>query len=188
MNSASTDVDTVTEPLSRLDSEPLREVEPAVLRSVMSRFATGVTVLSVGGEHIHGMTANAFSSVSLDPPQVLCCVARSAVMHHAITASGTFAVSILGAGQEGLSQHFADKRRTLGPAQFDDVDWIAGAMTGAPLLAGSLAWLECRLSSSHESGDHSVFIGSVLDARLGSAAQGLLFFNGRYGHVSSQTG
>ncbi|MCX4783647.1 flavin reductase family protein [Streptomyces sp. NBC_01264] len=153
---------------------------PAPLREVMSLFATGVTVLSVGGEHIHGMTANAFTSVSLDPPSVLCCVAHSAVMYEAITSAGHFGVSIMEAGQEGLARFFADKKRPLGPGQFTGVDWVPGPRTGAPLLNGSLAWLECELSAAHEIGDHTVFIGDVVGSSRGTGEDGLLFFGGAF--------
>ncbi|MET7718972.1 flavin reductase family protein [Streptomyces sp. NPDC005407] len=158
----------------------LQAATPSSLREVMSRFATGVTVLSVGGEHIHGMTANAFSSVSLDPPSVLCCVAHSAVMHQAITKAGHFGVSIMEARQEGLARFFADKKRPLGPVQFEGIDWLPGPRTGAPLLAGSLAWLECELADAHETGDHSIFIGDVVGASRGSGREGLLFFGGAF--------
>jgi flavin reductase (DIM6/NTAB) family NADH-FMN oxidoreductase RutF len=153
---------------------------PSSLRDVMARFATGVIALTVGGDHLHGMTANAFSSVSLEPPQVLCCVAHSAVMHKAISAERRFAVSIMGADQEHLARHFADKSRPLGASQFESVDWRPGPRTGAPLLSGALAWLECELADFYDSGDHSIFIGSVLDSRRGPGRQGLLFFDGRF--------
>ncbi|MFH9472153.1 flavin reductase family protein [Streptomyces clavifer] len=153
---------------------------PVPLREVMSLFATGVTVLSVGGEDIHGMTANAFTSVSLDPPSVLCCVAHSAVMYKAITSAGHFGVSIMEAGQEGLARFFADKKRPLGPSQFTGVDWVPGTRTGAPLLSGSLAWLECELSAAHDIGDHTVFIGDVVASSRGDGADGLVFFGGAF--------
>ncbi|MEV7727468.1 flavin reductase family protein [Streptomyces sp. NPDC087917] len=154
---------------------------PASLREVMSRFATGVTVLSVGGESIHGMTANAFTSVSLTPPTVLVSIAHSAVMYRAITSAGHFGVSIMGAGQEGLARFFADKKRPLGPAQFTGIDWERGERTGAPLLAGALAWLECEVTEAHDSGDHTLFIGTVADAGLGDQdSGGLLFYDGGF--------
>ncbi|MEU4499303.1 flavin reductase family protein [Streptomyces sp. NPDC023998] len=153
---------------------------PASMREVMSQFATGVIVLTVGGEHIHGMTANAFSSVSLEPPLLLCCVSHGAVMHRAVSSERRFAVSIMGADQEPLARYFADKERPLGPAQFEPVDWRPGPRTGAPLLQGSLAWLECELSDSYDSGDHSIFIGRVLNSTRGAGQDGLLFFDGRY--------
>lgn len=138
----------------------------AALRSVMSRYATGVTVLTAGsGAETHGMTANAFTSVSLEPPLVLCCVSRAARMHEVIMSSQSFAVSILGADQQTLAKYFADWRRPRGMAQFDDVLWHRGNRTGAPLLSGALAWLECELVKVFDGGDHSIFLGEVLSAR-----------------------
>ncbi|MHA7961220.1 flavin reductase family protein [Streptomyces sp. L500] len=160
-------------------------VEPASMRATMGRFATGVIVLGVGGEHPHAMTANAFSSVSLDPPKVLCCVAHSAVMHRSLTDARRFGVSILGAAQEPVARHFADKNRPLGPEQFDGLDWEPGPLTGAPLLRGAAAWLECELSESHDSGDHTVFIGDVLRAVTAPGTPGLLFFDGRFGRTGA---
>lgn len=160
-------------------------VTPDSMRQVMSQFATGVVVLTVGDKNIHGMTANAFSSVSLKPPLVLCCIANNAVMHRAIMCAGAFAVSIMRADQEHLARYFADRGRPLGHTQFKGVDWLPGPRTGAPLLAGSLGWLECDLADFHEAGDHSVFFGTVLSASRGPAGQGLLFFNGGYHQVVS---
>jgi flavin reductase (DIM6/NTAB) family NADH-FMN oxidoreductase RutF len=158
----------------------------APLREVMSRFATGVIVLTVGGEQIHGMTANAFSSVSLDPPTVLCCVSHGAVMHGAITTAGRFGVSVMGADQEEVARYFADKNRPLGPRQFEGIDHFAGARTGVPLLSGALAWLECEIAEAYEAGDHSIFVGTVLSSSRGADRDGLLFFSGRYFHGVQQ--
>lgn len=156
------------------------------LRQAMARFATGVIVITVGGDHVHGMTANAFSSLSLVPPLLLCCVARSARMHSALTAERRFAVSVLGADQEHVARHFADKHRSLGAAQFAAVGWVPGAGTGAPLLAGALAWLECALVDSYDSGDHTIFIGEVLVADRGHGESGLLFFDGGYRQIAEE--
>ncbi|MEJ2856063.1 MULTISPECIES: flavin reductase family protein [unclassified Saccharothrix] len=158
-------------------------MEETSLREAMSRFATGVTVLTVGGEHAHGMTANSFTSVSLDPPLVLCCVARTAVMHEAISGAKQFAVSVMGADQERTARYFADKRRPRGAAQFDVVDWLPGDHTGAPLLSGSLAWLECELEQWYEGGDHTIFLGRVLSCRRGAGTQALLFYGSAFHQV-----
>lgn len=147
------------------------------LRQVMARFATGVTVLTTGGAHCHGMTANSFTSVSLDPPLVLCCVARDARMHHAIRTERRFAVSVLAAGQRQVARHFASRSRPHGPAQFDAVAWLPGPLTGAPLLSGALAWLECGLAAVYDGGDHSVFLGRVLGSARGTEKEALLFFD-----------
>jgi flavin reductase len=169
------------------DEPAIDDLPPAVvtLREAMAQFATGITVLTTPGEKCHGMTANAFSSVSLDPPLVLCCVSRTARMHAAISDSRHFAVSMLAAGQEGLARDFADRRRPGGPAQFDAVDWVPGPHTGAPLLTGSLAWLECELVNAFDGGDHSVFIGRVLSSRRSVGRQALVFFSGAFHRVAS---
>ncbi|GAA3748503.1 flavin reductase family protein [Salinactinospora qingdaonensis] len=161
--------------------------EESTLRQVMGRFPTGVTVLTAAGQHCHGMTANAFTSVSLDPPLVLCCVARTARMHKAITAEHRFAVSLLEAGQEQVARYFADRDRPAGPAQFDTVEWLPGPHTGAPLLSGSLAWLECEVAQVHEGGDHSIILGQVLSSTSGSGQEALLFFNGCFQRAGSPT-
>jgi flavin reductase len=161
-------------------SVPAEELPgPSVLRDVMSNFATGITVLTAGGEHCHGMTANAFSSVSLDPPMVLCCIARTAQMHDALLETRYFGVSVLSAGQEHLARHFASRGRPEGVAQFDDVEWTPARSSGAPLLNGALAWLECEVAQVYHGGDHSIFLGTVLDATRRSG-EALLFFDGDF--------
>lgn len=153
------------------------------MRDVMSRFATGVTVLTVGGEQVHGMTANAFTSVSLDPPLVLCCVANKAWMNAAIISAGSFGVSVLGADQESVARYFADRRRPMGEAQFAGGDWLPGPQTGAPVLATALAWLECDLVQVRDGGDHSIFLGQVLNMNRSDSGSALLFFGGGFGHI-----
>jgi len=164
---------------------PLIRIAPE-LRETMRQFATGITVLTTGGDSIHGMTANAFSSVSLDPPLVLCCVARTAIMHAAITTARNFAVSILGAEQEHLARYFTNRQRPRGRAQFDTVRWRPGPHTGAPLLADSLAWLECQVLHGYDGGDHTIFVGEVLGAGSVSGRTPLLFFGGGYHQVASR--
>ncbi|EIV92729.1 flavin reductase family protein [Frankia sp. QA3] len=173
------------------DDSPVMEllveqaVTPASMRSVSSRFATGVIVLTVGGDHVHGMTANAFSSVSLEPPTVLCCIAQSAVMHRALTTERRFGVSILASGQRDQAAFFADKFRPLGPTQFDGVDWQAGPRTGVPLLLGAVAWLECEVVDMHAACDHTVFLGSVESLSRGSTDDALLYFGGGYRRIAA---
>ncbi|MFD9894003.1 flavin reductase family protein [Amycolatopsis sp. NPDC059027] len=152
----------------------------------MGRFATGITVLTAGGERGHGMTANAFTSVSLEPPMVLCCVARAARMHQAIVAAGSYGVSVLGGEQRELARYFADWRRPAGMAQFERVDWSPGPRTGAPLLTGALAWVECELAEIHEGGDHSIFVGKVLASSRSTSAEALVFYNGGYHRVDGR--
>jgi flavin reductase len=165
---------------AQLESPPVA----VSLREAMARFATGVTVVTAPGDQCHGMTANAFSSVSLDPPLVLCCVNRTARMHAAIVAAGVFGVSILGAGQEHVARYFADRRRPAGRAQFDTVGWEPGLRTGTPLLSGSLAWLECELTESHAGGDHSIFLGRVVSSHRTADRRALVFYGGAFHQVA----
>jgi flavin reductase (DIM6/NTAB) family NADH-FMN oxidoreductase RutF len=157
---------------------------PATLRETMAQFATGITVVTVAGNSCHGMTANAFTSVSLTPPLVLCCVKRATRMHESIISTGSFAVSTLGADQEHLARYFADWRRPSGLAQFDSVSWVPGPRTGAPLLTGSLSWLECELTEAYDGGDHSIFLGKVLSACRAPGRQALVFYRGSFHRVA----
>ncbi len=164
---------------------PRRRVinEQTELRSVMAHFATGVTVLTAGGEAAHGMTANAFTSVSLNPPMVLCCVSRAARMHAAILCAGSFGVSVLDADQIELARYFADWRRPGGMEQFEAVDVRTGAHTGSPLLVGALAWLECSLEQAYDGGDHAIFLGRVLGCGRGPGTAALSFYGGDYHRI-----
>ncbi|MEU3985178.1 flavin reductase family protein [Streptomyces sp. NPDC026672] len=157
---------------------PLGAAERERLRGALGRFATGVTVLTAGRETPRGMTAGSFTSVSLDPPLVLVCVARTAAVHATVLAEGGFAVSVLGARQARLARHFADHRRPRDGHEFDVADTFPGRFTGAPLLHGALAWLECALTAVHDGGDHSILLGAVREASRGTADEPLLHFGG----------
>jgi flavin reductase (DIM6/NTAB) family NADH-FMN oxidoreductase RutF len=161
---------------------PAGSGEPATteLRGIFGMFATGVTVVTaMAAAGAHGMTANSFTSVSLSPPLVLVCVLRSATMHQAILDSKTFAVSVLSSRQRPLAQYFASRRPRDG-AEFDVVDSRPGARTGVPIIGGALAWMECRLDSVYDGGDHSIFLGAVLDVGRNADVDALLFFGGEY--------
>jgi flavin reductase (DIM6/NTAB) family NADH-FMN oxidoreductase RutF len=154
--------------------------DPKALRRAFGTFATGVTVVTTGGSTPHAMTANSFTSVSLDPPLVLVCVDRSAVMHGCLTETGAFAVSVLAAHQEEVALHFADRRRALGIAQFRDVDWAPGALTGAPLLDGTVTRFECELWRAYDGGDHTIFVGKVLSMDQPGDQDALLVHRGEF--------
>jgi flavin reductase (DIM6/NTAB) family NADH-FMN oxidoreductase RutF len=145
-------------------------------RSTMARFVTGVTVMtSLDRRGLpHGMTANAVSSLSLDPLLVLVCVDRGATMAEVVTAGRVFALSVLAADQEQLSEHFADVGRGFGLEEFDGVATRAG-VTGAPLLEGAAAWLDCRVHDVLDGGDHVVVLGEVVLAEEGPGHGGLLY-------------
>ncbi len=162
---------------------PATAANHAELRAVMGMFATGVTVVTSGRDLPHGMTANAFTSVSLDPAMVLVCVKRSSVMHDTVLAQGSFAVSILAAGQEGLARYFASSRRPRDEREFETVPCEAGPHTGAPIVSGNVAWVECKLAAVYDGGDHSIFLGSVLGTGRGDSSDALLFHGGRFCEV-----
>ncbi|MFC5183333.1 flavin reductase family protein [Actinomadura harenae] len=155
------------------------------LRRMFGAFATGVTVLTCGGARPHGMTANSFSSVSLDPPLVLVCVDRDAVMHAALLDTEFFGVSVLAADQEKVARHFADRRRPLGMAQFDAIDWEPGECTGVPLVADALASFECRRWRGYDGGDHTIFVGRLLAASRRDP-DALVFHDGRFRRLSPE--
>ncbi|MFI1437153.1 flavin reductase family protein [Streptomyces lydicus] len=130
------------------DSSPaLLENNRRELRGVLGSFATGITVLTAGGKLPKGMTANSFTSVSLDPPLVLVCVLRSAALHDLVLEEKAFAVSVLCAAQEPLARRFADRGRPRGAREFEAGETEPGHHTGAPLVSGALAWLECALEA-----------------------------------------
>jgi flavin reductase (DIM6/NTAB) family NADH-FMN oxidoreductase RutF len=158
--------------------------DPDTLRDAFGAYATGVAVVAVGGPRPHAMTANSFTSVSLEPPRVLVCVDRDATMHGRLAATDRFAVSVLAADQEDIARHFADRRRARGTAQFDAVDWLPGMCTGAPLIGGALAWFECRVWRRYDGGDHSIVVGELLSAARPGQHDALLFFGGRYRWLS----
>ena len=158
--------------------------DAATLRRGFAAFATGVTVVTVGGEQMHGMTANSFTSVSLDPPLVLVCVDREAQMHDRLKAADGFGVSVLSAPQEWVARHFASRSRPPGPAQFDTVDWMPGLKTGAPLIAGALATFECEVWRTCDGGDHTIFIGEVLCMARDTGHRALIFLDGRFQEAS----
>jgi flavin reductase (DIM6/NTAB) family NADH-FMN oxidoreductase RutF len=149
------------------------------LKNAFARRATGVTVVTArAGDRTHGMTVSAFTEVSLEPPLVLVCIYRAAKMRSLIEAGGAFAVNILARGQEALAQRFAS--REAEDRRFSDLA-CETAVTGAPLLAGAVAQLDCRLESAHESGDHTIYIGEVVDTRLSEGDPLVFYDRGYYG-------
>jgi flavin reductase len=149
-------------------------------RATVGAFATGVTVVTTRGEeHAYGMTANAFSSVSLDPPLILVCVISPSEGAEHISRNGVFAVNVLSADQEPLSRYFASRDRPRGRDAFKEVAHRFGA-SGSPILDGSAAFLDCRLHATHEVGDHVIFIGEVLELEVKDGGAPLVFHGGGY--------
>jgi flavin reductase (DIM6/NTAB) family NADH-FMN oxidoreductase RutF len=153
--------------------------EPKEQRRIMGKFATGVTVASTKvGEETWGMTANAVTSLSLDPPLVLLAVVRESQSHAKFKDGGCFALSILSAEQEEISNRFASS----GPKDFSDLD-VTTAETGAPILKDAIGWVDCKLVEILPGGDHDLFIAEIV---AGDAADGdpLLFYSGSYARLA----
>lgn len=139
----------------------------AQFRRAVGRFATGVCVVTTLADGLdHAMTANTFTSVSLDPLLVLVCVETDTRFHDAITAAGVWGVSVLARSARGTADWLATRGRPL-HGQLDRVAHHAGPLTGCALLDGALATLECRSQAVHPGGDHSIVVGQVLGTALG---------------------
>jgi flavin reductase (DIM6/NTAB) family NADH-FMN oxidoreductase RutF len=151
------------------------------LRGAMSHFPTGVTVVTSGQEEdVEGMTANAVISVSLDPLLFLVSVHKDARINPRIKEEGYFAISLLSDDQEGLSRLFASPERSSGLPALHSLGGGYGS-TGAPLAAGALAAIECELDDIYYGGDHDLFLGRVVEVRLGDTRKGpLIFHEGAY--------
>jgi flavin reductase (DIM6/NTAB) family NADH-FMN oxidoreductase RutF len=142
-------------------------------RTAMGKFATGVTVIAtdVDGD-VHGMTANAFMSVSLDPKLVVISIGEKARILEKIKQSKTFSVNILAADQQELSMIFAGQLKEHREVEFERLD-------GKPVLKGAVAQIACEVSAEHLEGDHTLFIGRVTDIHL-EDAEPLVFYSGKY--------
>lgn len=155
-------------------------LSPTEFRKAMGCFATGVTIitLDLDGE-VHGMTANAFASVSLDPMLVLVCVDHSARTHDHLHAKKRFGINILGEHQRVISEYYARPVRVHEHAEEEAGARFDRTAQGTPILNGALAYLECRLKSAEDAGDHTIFIAEVEDVVV-REGEPLLFFQGKY--------
>jgi 3-hydroxy-9,10-secoandrosta-1,3,5(10)-triene-9,17-dione monooxygenase reductase component len=146
-------------------------------RDVLGRFATGVTVVTSmsGGEPV-GMTCQSFSSVSLSPPLVLFCPAKTSRAWPQMQKSGRFCVNLLAHDQSEVSNMMASK----GLDKFASVGWRPSAATGSPILEGILGYVDCTVHAVHQAGDHYIVIGRVQELDTTEAADPLLFFRGKY--------
>ncbi|MFH1764574.1 MAG: flavin reductase family protein [Gemmatimonadota bacterium] len=152
-------------------------VRQETFRRVMGHFATGVTVVASrrpdGGPV--GLTVNAFTSVSLDPPLVLVCIHNDAEAHDFILRAGLFGVSILREEQRELALTFSKVDRD---DRFRDLIVVDGPL-GSPLIQGALGWIECRVREVHSGGDHSIIVAEVVGCEA-SGGDPLLFFRGSW--------
>lgn len=160
----------------------------AEFRKAMGRFATGVTIVTVDLEgEVQGMTANAFASVSLDPLLVLVCVDRSARTHAHLHAKKRFGINILDEDQREISEYYARAEHADESAEEETAARFDHTAHGTPILHGALAYLECKLQSTHEAGDHTIFIAEVEDVVV-RQGEPLVFFQGRYRKIGENVG
>ena len=155
-------------------------MDDRMFRSVMGKFATGVTVITTKADGaVHGMTANAFMSVSLDPKLIMISVGEKARMLQKIKTSNSFVVNILAEQQESVSRLFAgqsDEKREL------EFDWV----DEQPLIKDAIASIICEVYNSQVAGDHTIFIGEVKEVVL-KEGNPLVFYSGKYGRYEEGT-
>jgi flavin reductase (DIM6/NTAB) family NADH-FMN oxidoreductase RutF len=155
-------------------------VDKVEFRRALGHFAAGVTVVTskIDDGEVAGMTVTAFSSLSLDPPLVLVCIDQRARMHDRLPVGGNFAVNILSQDQESVSRHFASSD----PDPFHKIGYAEGA-TGAPLIEGVIAAVECRVVQRFPGGDHTIVVGQVENLWV-HEGQPLVHFRGGYGQLA----
>ncbi|MBM4360915.1 MAG: flavin reductase family protein [Deltaproteobacteria bacterium] len=160
----------------------MTDVSKDDFKKVMASFAASVTVVTTIGDDakLVGLTATAFSSLSMDPPLCLVCVDKRGASHEAIATNRRFAVNVLAADQTELSNRFASRRED----KFDGVAHSPGAVTGCPLLDGAIATMECELHEILPGGDHSIFVGRLV-ATSTKEGNPLLYFRGGYRNLAS---
>jgi 3-hydroxy-9,10-secoandrosta-1,3,5(10)-triene-9,17-dione monooxygenase reductase component len=169
---------------TRPEMKAMSGIEPDVFRRVMGHFVTGVTVVTaLDGDRPYGITVNALSSVSLQPPLVMVALDRRRFLTPVVRAGGRYAVNILGEDQQALSDCFAGAPVTPGREAFCGASWQPGP-SGLPLLDGAIATLECTVVQTFSAGDHDLFIGEVetlgSHGKQGSEPMPLLYYRRRY--------
>lgn len=163
-------------------------VDQVAFRGALGRFASGVTVVSTVDEGVdHAMAASAFCSVSMDPPLILICVDRTNRFHDAVSASKSWAVSLLDEDAQEAATWFATRGRPL-ENQFDRVPHHRGKHTRAALVDAALAWIECTTWQAYDGGDHTILLGEVVSAAVREAVdQPLLYYRSHYGSLVRST-
>lgn len=149
----------------------------AEFRSVLGRFASGVTIVtSATSDGPVGMTCQSFSALSLNPPLVMFAPAKTSRAWPLIHRAGHFTVNLLAADQEDLSTNFAISKAD----KFGGVDWSPSTEHGDPRLAGCVGWIDCKVHNVHAEGDHYIVVGRVLELVEGTAGEPLLFYRSGY--------
>jgi flavin reductase (DIM6/NTAB) family NADH-FMN oxidoreductase RutF len=158
------------------ESSAIMAIETQELRRVMGHFATGVTVITTKDNDgaPQGLTANAFMSLSLDPPLVLISVDKGATCYGCFGLQNGFTVNFLSEDQEEISRRFATK----GADKFAGLKWRAGS-NGVAIIDGVIGFVECQITESHDGGDHTIVVGEIVNVHA-TGDRPLLFFKGKY--------
>ena len=155
--------------------DPPRYVDASVLRRLMGEFPTGVAVITTEADgKLYGMSVNSLTSVSLEPPLVLVCLAQASRTAAAVNARRSFALNLLSSSQGAISNHFAQP----GADRFDGLS--VEFDTGIPILPGALAYITCSVDVIYPAGDHVIVVGIVSRAKVMQSKSPLVFFRGRY--------
>jgi len=169
-----------------MTSTPMTDEQQRSVRAMMGRFATGVTVVAARhGPLLAGMTANAIASISVDPPLLMASINRRSETHVAILGSHSFAVSVLGSGQQPIAECFALATTAAKLQRFCDAPWHE-AETGSPILDDAIAYFDCRLNASYPAGTHTIFVGEIVSAGYEEGGEPLLWFGSRYRRMASE--
>jgi flavin reductase (DIM6/NTAB) family NADH-FMN oxidoreductase RutF len=156
-------------------------VDVAAFKAALGSFATGVTLATTGSSgEVHGVTANAVMSVSLDPPLVLLSIQQGTRMYAALRSRENFALSVLSKDQLNVARYFADSSRPHGNIAFEQFPYHL-AVTGAPLLDGAIAHVDCRIVDVYPAGDHVLFIGRAVFVASSADHDPLMYFRGELG-------
>ena len=159
-------------------------VDPDLFRGTLSNWASGVTVVtSRHDDELRGMTASAFCSLSLEPPLVLVCIDRSAIMHEVVAKSHVFAINILARDQEEVSRVCAS-RRVEEARRLEGISYHT-EVTGSPVLDGAIGYLDCRVEHAYDGGDHTIFVGRV-EAAGARDGEPLLYFRSAYRSIEEE--
>lgn len=166
------------------DGEVVSSMDADRYRAIMRHQAGAVTVIATGppGQRA-GLTATAVASLSDAPPSILVCVGQRAGAHDVIASRGAFSVNLLASDQDDVADRFAGRHGISGEDRFAGLPWTT-LTTGAPVLPGALATLDCRLTDQHRFTTHTIFIGRVVDGLFRAEANPLLYFRGDYWDVT----
>lgn len=156
-------------------------LDPAEFRNVIGRFLTGVTVITTAHDGaLHGITASAVASLSIDPPTLIVCLNKQSATRSAVAAAGRFVVNVLAADQADLAKHFASRL----PDKFVRME-VESSLHGLPRLPGSIATIDCRVTAEVDGGTHSIFVGLTEGAST-AAGTPLGYFRGRFVQVEAE--